>query len=958
MDVLYVDDEPSFLEQTKIFLEKERDLKVDTAGSASDGLNKLRENEYDAVISDYQMPEIDGLEFLRKVREERESNIPFIIFTGKGREEVAMEALNLGADRYLQKGGKPRIQYGILADAVSQEIKHRRMEKESEKSRKKFEAGFNVSPNLIFFLDENGVFEEVNENAREILGFEESEIVGTHLSEAPFLSEEARKTMTKQFEKRVNGENIPPYLINMITKTGDIFLVEIDVGKLEYDGDFQGEIVIAQDVTSQKVFDDKYQLATEESANGIFVFQEEGFTFANEAFVEMSGYSFSELKDLDISDVVHTDYEEVEDWVKQVLSGEGDGVPEEVEVKALPEEGGPIWVKVASSFVKYGDEEAIVGNVVDITEKKEAKERLKEAKRNYEEIFEKSADAVFIHDPDTAEILDVNQRACEMYDYSREEILNMDIENLASGESPYTQKEAEKWVQKAKFGDSQKFEWRAEKKDGTLFWVEVTLKNAEINGNERVLASVRDISERKEAEEKLKESREKYRILVEQSRDGIYIYRGDSIIFANDVICDVFGYSREELYDMKIWDLVHPEDRKNMIKMGQKRFDSDKSAENVYETRAVTKEGEVKNIEVSIREIEYKGNGAALGVVRDITKRKEKEEELRTMKNSVESSIDGIVIGDPEGNLRFVNSSFLEMWDYSEKNQVLDKDFVDFWKDENKIQSVIKKAEAQGKWRGKLIAEREDGSTFPVEATASIVKDERGEIVAVMFSFRDITERKEVEEREEFLHSLLRHDLKNKVQVVLGYHELLEESDLSEEEMEYLEFSDRNLKNSLELIEKVRTLREVGQESVDKVNLESVIEDAIKKRRSQVSEDGINIEKEVDGQKVRAGSLLDELFSNLIDNSIRHSDCEKIRVNVNNGAKEEKCLVTVEDDGSGIPDEKKEKIFEKGFKEGESKGSGLGTYLVKEIAESNGGSVDVNDSELGGARFDVYLESA
>lgn len=97
MDVLCVDDEPDILEQAKIFLEKEVDgLDVETATSAGEALNLLEEKDFDAVVSDYRMPEMDGLEFLEVVREERDSDIPFTIFTGKGREEVAMEALNLG----------------------------------------------------------------------------------------------------------------------------------------------------------------------------------------------------------------------------------------------------------------------------------------------------------------------------------------------------------------------------------------------------------------------------------------------------------------------------------------------------------------------------------------------------------------------------------------------------------------------------------------------------------------------------------------------------------------------------------------------------------------------------------------------------------------------------------------------------------------------------------------------
>ncbi|MFW6196984.1 MAG: ATP-binding protein [Thermoplasmatota archaeon] len=99
---------------------------------------------------------------------------------------------------------------------------------------------------------------------------------------------------------------------------------------------------------------------------------------------------------------------------------------------------------------------------------------------------------------------------------------------------------------------------------------------------------------------------------------------------------------------------------------------------------------------------------------------------------------------------------------------------------------------------------------------------------------------------------------------------------------------------------------------------------------------------------------MDELVSNLIENSIKHSGCNRIRIEVT--PREDEYIVTVKDDGKGIPDEAKEKIFERGFKEGENAGSGLGMYLVKEIVESYGGSVEVKDSELGGARFDVHLQ--
>lgn len=105
--VLYVDDEPVLLEIGKTFLEKVNNFSVDTLTSATEALTCISTKQYDVIISDYQMPGMDGIEFLQKVRESG-SNVPFILFTGKGREEVVIEAINNGVDFYLQKGGQPK----------------------------------------------------------------------------------------------------------------------------------------------------------------------------------------------------------------------------------------------------------------------------------------------------------------------------------------------------------------------------------------------------------------------------------------------------------------------------------------------------------------------------------------------------------------------------------------------------------------------------------------------------------------------------------------------------------------------------------------------------------------------------------------------------------------------------------------------------------------------------------
>ena len=130
--VLYVDDEPSLLEIGKLFLEREG-FEVDTSESASDALMRLDTERYDAILSDYQMPGMDGILFLTRIRTSG-NKTPFIIFTGRGREEVVIEALNNGADFYIQKGGDPQAQFAELSNKIRYAV-----------SRKQSEAALEVS---------------------------------------------------------------------------------------------------------------------------------------------------------------------------------------------------------------------------------------------------------------------------------------------------------------------------------------------------------------------------------------------------------------------------------------------------------------------------------------------------------------------------------------------------------------------------------------------------------------------------------------------------------------------------------------------------------------------------------------------------------------------------------------------------------------------------------------------
>ncbi len=195
--VLYVDDEPGLLEIGKVYLENFGDFAVTTVLSAAEGLSQLKTAHFDAIISDYHMPEMDGLEFLKRVRAGHGS-IPFILFTGRGREEVVIVALNLGADFYIQKGGDPQAQFAELAHKLRQAVQRRRMETALEESESRYRAVIESQTELICRFRPDGTLLFVNgafctyygKTADELVGrpfrrgmpVEEREIVARHLA--------------------------------------------------------------------------------------------------------------------------------------------------------------------------------------------------------------------------------------------------------------------------------------------------------------------------------------------------------------------------------------------------------------------------------------------------------------------------------------------------------------------------------------------------------------------------------------------------------------------------------------------------------------------------------------------------------------------------------------------------------------------------------------------------------
>jgi len=169
MEVLLVDDEPALLDLTKMFLEKEGICQVTTASSAAEAMGAISQRDFDIIVSDYEMPKMDGLEFLRALRRGGDET-PFIIFTGRGREDVAISALNEGADFYVQKGGDPRSQFGELLSYMDYAVANRRAQRRLEDNETRLRLITSNINDVVLETDLEGVIDYISPSHQRILG--------------------------------------------------------------------------------------------------------------------------------------------------------------------------------------------------------------------------------------------------------------------------------------------------------------------------------------------------------------------------------------------------------------------------------------------------------------------------------------------------------------------------------------------------------------------------------------------------------------------------------------------------------------------------------------------------------------------------------------------------------------------------------------------------------------------
>jgi PAS domain S-box-containing protein len=349
--------------------------------------------------------------------------------------------------------------------------------------------------------------------------------------------------------------------------------------------------------------------------------------------------------------------------------------------------------------------------------------------------------------------------------------------------------------------------------------------------------------------------------------------------------------------------------------------------------------------------------------------REDLESEIRDrtsyLENLMDTMVDVLVELDPEGRISMVNRACEEILGYPEE-EVVGKpiDYLFASAEDEQLSSMLSQVEFVQRLLTdrqltdvEVVFETTDGETIPMSLSASVMEAENGSVDGMVCVAKDISERKEAEQRAEFLHSLLRHDLGNKLQIIHGNLEVATTGDYEDAET-LVETALASTDEAMELIDSVRMLERLEHDpDCQPITIGNVVDRVVEQYEELSTEKGMEIETDADSvPPVLAGSLLGELVANLVENAIHHSEGTLVRVRARERA--EIVRLAVEDDGTGIPPENRERILEKGMKGEGSTGSGLGTYLARQIAETYGGDLAVEESPLGGARFVVTLSIA
>jgi PAS domain S-box-containing protein len=717
------------------------------------------------------------------------------------------------------------------------------------------------------------------------------------------------------------------------------------------DGDgLIGVLVVMRDITDQKKTE-QHLRASERRFRAMFEAhsapmlliepQSGNIEEANVAAADFYGYSIGELTTMSIQEINCHSPSEVAAKRRRARNQNRNHFEFEHELASSEVR----TVEVHSSPIEVDGRNLLFSIIHDITERKRRE-------REYEQIFNNVNDAIIAFDPEAEEITQVNDAYKRMFGYTFERIRELGIGGLSVVEEGYTENRGWELIREvAETGESETTEWRAETNDGDRIWLEVTLTSAEIGGEQRVLSIQRDVTERKRRQRE-------YEQIFDGVNDGVTIHDPGTgeILDANETYLEIFGYDDvETVREIGLGGLSATEEGYTEERARALINDVAESEEpRTVEWQIETADGEQRWFESTVAPAEIAGEERVLAIQRDVTERKRREREFEQIFNGVR---DAISVHDPSTvRILDVNDAYLDMFGYETTEEVRERG----------VSGLSITDEGYTEQRGREIHQRvvERGQPESLEWQSEVRSGERiwlgikvapaviGGKQRTIAVHRDITERKRREQRLAVFNRILRHNLRNQLDVIRSYAEELVNYTRDDHAEQIIDATDElaEIGRSAQEIDRVISKTEAPTEIDIAESLRKTVETMDPSRSDVTVTTEFPDEACLRTHEESVTMAVESALENAIENATS-------AVTVAIKKSEHQCLISIRDDGPGIPDEVLTPL-QVGKETPLQHGRGLGLWQLRWCVDTLNGDLSFETEDGTTVRITVPDQSA
>ena len=646
----------------------------------------------------------------------------------------------------------------LYAQAEEEITRRKQAERTLRESEQRFRLLYEDAPLGYQSLDADGNVLEVNQAWLELFGYSEKEaVVGRWFG--AFIVPEQREDFRARFEdfkSRGEAHNVE---YEAIRQDGSRRILSIDgnVG-LDKGGEFKRSHCILHDITERKRLEEAYRTVVEHSLQGLAILRADGLVFANPAIAHLTGYSISALLAFSPDELKELIHVEDREWVWDALERKlaGREMSGRYDFRIIRRDGEMRWAEALSNRISYKGEPAVQVACLDITERKRAQEALRESEEKYRLLAEHSADVIYKMDIEKEEFTYVSPSVEVVFGYDPEEVVSRSPADLLTPESYREQRAAMQKELSKGIMSTETLQLDAVHRDGHIFPIEVhaTLVPDENGKPVEILGVTRDISERKRAQEALRESEERFRTMADTAPVMLWVSDTDArCTFFNQPWLRFRGRTMEEEMGFGWTDGVHPEDLERCMDTYMSAFEARQDFRMEY--RLKRSDGEYRWI-LDMGVPRFSPGGTFVGYIGscvDITERKQAAEALRASEERFRTVFElapiGITLVSPGGRPIRANRAFQEILGYSEeefRNMVI-TDFThtdDVRKSWQLIRDVVEGGRDTFTWDKRY--RRKDGELVWGRVAVSSVEDSSGESRQLIAMLQDISDRKRTEE--------------------------------------------------------------------------------------------------------------------------------------------------------------------------------------------------------------------